>query len=98
MGNPIINGENATPSYLSSRVYGTHKVLFYQKKILLKLRGAMLRWGRRAPDRTLRFGAERTASGGVLVEAWVIMLTGRHGLSARLRAMVRGVGLGVPRQ
>ena len=70
----------------------------YQKKILLKLRGAMLRWGRRAPDRTLRFGAERTASGGVLVEAWVIMLTGRHGLSARLRAMVRGVGLGVPRQ
>ena len=36
--------------------------------------------------------------GGVLVEAWVIMLTGHHVLSARLRAMVRGVRLGVPRQ
>ena len=55
----------------------------------------MLRWGRRAPERTLRFGAEGTASGGVVVEAWVIMLTSRHGLSARLRAMIRGVGVGV---
>ena len=58
----------------------------------------MLRWGRRAPERTLRFGAEGTASGGVLVEAWVIMLTGRYGLNARLRAMVRGVCPGGPRQ
>ena len=72
--------------------------LQYQKKILEKFRGAMLRWGRRAPERTLRFGAEGTASGGVLVEAWVIMLTGRYGLNARLRAMVRGVCPGGPRQ
>ena len=58
----------------------------------------MLRWGRRASERTLLCGAEGTASDGVLVEALVMMMRDRHVVSARLRAMVRGAGLGSPVQ